>query len=155
MFHKIHAVHPLPDMQLMLWFTGGAIKQYDVRPLLKKWKKFVDLQDELLFKCVKVDAGGYGISWNDDLDLSCNELWENGSQADPMEIQRIKFIGSIIDARRQSGMSQKDLEEASGVKQPVIARLERGETNPQLLTLLRILSPLGKTIRVVNSENQV
>ena len=27
---------------------------------------------------MEVDAGGYGIVWNDDLDLSCNELYENG-----------------------------------------------------------------------------
>jgi len=27
---------------------------------------------------VKVDAGGYGISWNDDIDLSEYELWTNG-----------------------------------------------------------------------------
>ena len=25
-----------------------------------------------------VNVGGYGIVWNDDLDLSCDELWENG-----------------------------------------------------------------------------
>lgn len=31
---------------------------------------------------VKVDAGGYGVSWNDDIDLSCNELWENGTPID-------------------------------------------------------------------------
>ena len=29
---------------------------------------------------VKVDAGGYGISWNDNIDLSSNELWENGKE---------------------------------------------------------------------------
>ena len=31
-----------------------------------------------LFEQVKVDSGGYGISWNDELDLSCNELYYNG-----------------------------------------------------------------------------
>ena len=31
-----------------------------------------------LFEQVKVDKGGYGISWNGEIDLSCNELWENG-----------------------------------------------------------------------------
>lgn len=33
-----------------------------------------------LFEQVKVDAGGYGISWNDEIDLSCNELYENGER---------------------------------------------------------------------------
>ena len=31
-----------------------------------------------LFEQVKVDDGGYGVSWNDEIDLSCDELWENG-----------------------------------------------------------------------------
>jgi len=30
------------------------------------------------FRAVRVDAGGYGISWNDDIDLSEYELWTNG-----------------------------------------------------------------------------
>ena len=31
-----------------------------------------------LFELVKVDAGGYGVSWNDDLDLSADELYTEG-----------------------------------------------------------------------------
>ena len=31
-----------------------------------------------MFNAVSVDPGGYGISWNDDIDLSCDELWEHG-----------------------------------------------------------------------------
>ncbi len=31
-----------------------------------------------LFKQVKVDVGGYGIIWNDELDLECNELYFEG-----------------------------------------------------------------------------
>jgi len=30
------------------------------------------------FRALHVDAGGYGISWNDDIDLSEYELWTNG-----------------------------------------------------------------------------
>jgi predicted transcriptional regulator len=41
------------------------------------------------------------------------------------------------------------LEELSGVRQPVIARLENGETDPHLTTILKILRPLGKTLAVV------
>ncbi|WP_423805896.1 DUF2442 domain-containing protein [Phascolarctobacterium succinatutens] len=43
------------------------------------WQPFKALKyTNVLFNLVKVDVGGYGISWNDDLDLSCDELWENG-----------------------------------------------------------------------------
>ena len=37
----------------------------------------------------------------------------------------------------------------SGVKQPVIARMESGATSPQLETILKVLAPLGKTLAVV------
>ena len=37
----------------------------------------------------------------------------------------------------------------SGVKQPVIARMEKGKTNPRLDTVLKVLAPLGKTLQVV------
>jgi len=51
----------------------------DVSPLFDKWESFKALDSVSgLFEQVKVDAGGYGISWNDDIDLSCEELYQNG-----------------------------------------------------------------------------
>ncbi len=67
---------------------------------------------------------------------------------------RVAIIGELIRARQEAGISQKRLEELSGVKQPVIARMERGQTNPQIDTLLKLLAPLGKTIAVVPLEKQ-
>lgn len=43
----------------------------------------------------------------------------------------------------------KKPEELNGVKQPVIARMEKGLTNPQLETVLKVLEPLGMTLKVV------
>ena len=56
----------------------GVTKIYDVKPLFKQIPAFEELKDSHLFSDVTVDVGGYGIVWNDDLDLSCDELWENG-----------------------------------------------------------------------------
>lgn len=150
MFHKIYNVKSLSDMTLLVWFADGEVKKYDVKPLMSKWKAFTALQDDQLFRLAKVDAGGYGISWNDDLDLACNELWDNGVSVDLVKMQRDQLIEHLSEVRRQAGMSQKMLEETSGVKQPVIARLECGDTNPQLETILRVLLPLGKTLCIVN-----
>ena len=68
---------------------------------------------------------------------------------------RAAIIGELIKARQEQGISQKQLEEISGVKQPVIARMERGHTSPQLDTLLKVLAPLGKTLAVVPLENKI
>ena len=62
---------------------------------------------------------------------------------------RVSIIGELIRARQEQGISQKKLEELSGVKQPVIARMEKGTTSPQIDTILKVLAPLGKTLAVV------
>ena len=62
---------------------------------------------------------------------------------------RVAIIGEIVKARTEQGISQRDLGEMSGVSQPVIARMEKGSTIPQIDTLLKILIPLGKTLAVV------
>lgn len=65
---------------------------------------------------------------------------------------RVALIGEMIKAREEKGISQKKLEELSGVKQPVIARMETGKTIPQIETVLKVLGALGKTLAVVPLE---
>ena len=81
MFHKIKNVSALPEFKLSVQFSEGVTKIYDVKPLFEKLSAFEAFKDNPQeFFCVTVDVGGYGIIWNDDLDLSCDELWENGVQ---------------------------------------------------------------------------
>ena len=58
------------------------------------------------------------------------------------------LMGELIEARHKQGISQKRLEELSGVSQPVIARMEKGITSPQISTLLKVLRPLGLTVKI-------
>ena len=79
MFYRVQAVKPLEKYKLLVTFQNGETKNYDVKPLFDKWAVFKDLiYINGLFQQVKVDEGGYGISWNDDIDLSCDELYYNG-----------------------------------------------------------------------------
>ena len=77
-FHQVKDVSALTGLKLSIQFTNGTTKIYDVAPLMRRFSAFKLLKDESLFRDVGVDQGGYGIIWNDDLDLSCDELWENG-----------------------------------------------------------------------------
>ncbi|MCL2760045.1 MAG: helix-turn-helix domain-containing protein [Desulfuromonadales bacterium] len=61
---------------------------------------------------------------------------------------RVAMMIEIAKARKERGISQKKLEEMSGVKQPIIARMEKGSTSPQLDTILKVLAPLGKTLYI-------
>ena len=62
---------------------------------------------------------------------------------------RVELIGELIKARQERGITQQKLEALSGVKQPVIARLERGTTVPSISTLLKLLTPLGMKLSIV------
>ena len=78
MFEKIKSIEPLNDFVLRAIFENGIVRLYDVKPIMNKIGAFQDLKNNRIFKNVKVDTGGYGISWNDYLDLECTELWEKG-----------------------------------------------------------------------------
>ena len=79
MFHRVKEVNIIKDYILQITFEDGNNKYYDVSKLFQKWEIFLNLKTVVgLFEQVKVDKGGYGISWNEEIDLSCNELWENG-----------------------------------------------------------------------------
>ena len=64
---------------------------------------------------------------------------------------RVEIISSIIDARQAKGLSQKELAEITGIKQPAIARLENGHISPSVDTINRLLAPLGKRLAVVDA----
>ena len=79
MFHRIRSATPLSEYSLLVCFENGEKKVYDVGQLFEKIEAFEALAvTEGLFRQVKVDAGGYGVSWNDDIDLSCDELYLRG-----------------------------------------------------------------------------
>ena len=78
MFHKIKNVTVLPDFKLSVQFAEGVTKIYDVLPLIEKFEAFKPLKNAELFSSAETDTGGYGVIWNDDIDISCDELFENG-----------------------------------------------------------------------------
>ena len=82
MFHKIKNISPLPEYRLSVQFAEGCTKIYDMKPLFERIPFFAELKDPHLFSDVTVDIGGHGIVWNDDLDLACDELWENGVEVE-------------------------------------------------------------------------
>ena len=72
------------------------------------------------------------------------------SQAEKEKINfEIEIIGKMIEAREEKGLTQRELAEITGIKQPAIARLESMKTTPNIDTLFKILNPLGYTISIV------
>ena len=154
MFHKITSLATLPDYVLLVGFSSGEFKQFDLKSLMNKYPPFAALKNvNGLYEQAKIDAGGYGIVWNDDLDISAEGIYEKGvacSAPDDIEKYRQNLLSALVRVRQDAGLSKKQLEILSGVAQPCIARTEKGTTDPKLSTVLKMLEPLGLTLSITN-----
>lgn len=58
------------------------------------------------------------------------------------------IMQAMIDARKASGLTQKQLSERTGIAQADISKLESGNANPSLKTLQRLAAGMGMKVRV-------
>lgn len=58
------------------------------------------------------------------------------------------IMQAMIDSRKASGMTQKQLAEKTGINQADISRLERGSANPSLRTLQRLARGMGMRLKL-------
>jgi len=58
------------------------------------------------------------------------------------------IISKIIERRQELGISQRDLEKLTGVRQEAICRIENMKNMPQLDTLIKLMEPLGLRLSV-------
>lgn len=93
-FYRVQSVEPKDNFILSVLFTDGVKTEYDIKPLFAKWDVFNNLKIiKGLFQQVKVDAGGYGISWNDEINLASEELRLNGEKVAPQNESLSDEIG--------------------------------------------------------------
>lgn len=78
---KVRSVRTGSDKTLWVQFDNGISKRYDCKPLLTA-EPFRALQNDALFRAAHADAGGYGVIWNDEIDLAESEIWINGMEAE-------------------------------------------------------------------------
>lgn len=108
MFHKIRSVIPLDNYELRVEFCEGITKIYDVKQLFSAFEVFNKLKKNHLFNKVKVDKGGYGIIWNKEIDLACDDLFYDGVTI------KSRFDGLIAarDATEIWGLNESTLRKA-------------------------------------------
>ncbi len=150
MYRKIKAVKPLENLKLSAVFQDGTEKEYNVGMLSSIFPQFKEFEtNPELFAQVKVDVGGYGISWNDELDLSADEIWECGTTVGKQEMGLANMVAERLASARDSvGMTQSRLAEETGIYQADISKIERGLANPSILTLQRLADGMDMEIMV-------
>ena len=85
---KIVSAKAVSDRTLLIEFSDKAIKKYDISRLLEK-EMFAALKSPSFFKNFRVEAGGYGLVWNEDVDISEYELWTNGVTCTDVDMKLI------------------------------------------------------------------
>ena len=142
MFKKIVAVRATSDTKLVAWFLSGEVRQFDADDLPSP-------QVETIHD-VTVKEGGDAIVWGDGYEIDCESLYDMSTDVDVVGAECERVIKEVVTARRVSGLSQARLAMAAGMKQPVVARLETQVNSPRIDTLLKVLNPLGKTLKIVD-----
>lgn len=151
MTHRIISVKPIDNMMLSVVFQNGIEKTYDISSLYDVFPQFRILEKEkYLFEEVQVDVGGYGISWNDELDIDANSIWEEGTETGVrQEIDVMHLLAdSLIRSREMVGLTQKQLSDKVGIYQADISKIERGLANPSVSTLKRLADGLDVELRI-------
>ena len=77
-----------------------------------------------------------------------NELEITEEDEQVIRIEK-ELIETMVRIREEKDLTQSELAKICGVKQPVIARLEKAVHSPQLDSLLRVLVPMGYSLQIV------
>ena len=147
MHRIITDVQPKDNLTILATFADGEIVSFDVKTMFEKHPVFRLLEGEELFREVKVDGVGYGVYWNDEIDLSSDGIYLRGEHVGKTDPEpRILLGQAVAEARESASMSQRELSRSSGVMQAEISKIEQGKGNPTLLTLQKLAKSLGRTI---------
>ena len=147
MFHRAVELKYLDGTAVEVLFQDGIVKQYDISGLFSKYPQLKALNDRGLFLQGKLSA--YGITWNDDLDLETETIYEEGKTVRTEKpAANLLVAQTVAAARAQSGLSQTQLAALTGIDQSDLSKIERGVSNPSVSTLERIAKALGGNLLI-------
>ena len=85
--------------------------------------------------------------------VATEEIYLDTLDADALQPE-LTIAQAMIDARKESGLTQKQLSERTGIAQADISKLERGNANPSLRTLQRLAAGMGMNVRIEFVSNK-
>lgn len=123
---RIETVTPLAGLDVLVFFRDGSLRKIDLRPLLKVDRKFKPILHQTeLFTTVRVQVGGYGITWGEDLDIADTALYQAGQPVPLCQEDFAAYIANNLittaEAAELMGCSRQNVNDlvSRGVLQPV------------------------------------
>ncbi|MCQ2802830.1 MAG: helix-turn-helix domain-containing protein [Bacilli bacterium] len=131
------------DLNIRVLFGSGITKSFDMGTLIDRRPELIALKDRKLFEKGKLSTS-YGISWNDDIDIAIEYIYDHGTIVENEENYLQYVIGyRIKKARISRGFNQTKLSKLTGIAQGDISKLENGLLNPSVTLLSRIAKALN------------
>ena len=148
MFMNATKVRFLEDVTLELTFQDGKIIRYDMARLFSKYPQLEELRrNRKLFLSGHLDVGGYGVIWNDELDIDATSVYECGEVVGHEDTTINQKIGVLLATTREGqGLTQVELSKLSHVDQGDISKIEKGLGNPTIAKINKLFKALGKSI---------
>jgi len=109
MHHVIKSIYVVEEYKIVVQFVEGITKIWDLDPWFTRYPKFLKFKtNPCLFYDVRVDVGGCGIIWDDELDMDCNAIFDEG------EVVITPFDGliSLSDACKLWNLNESTLRKA-------------------------------------------
>ena len=132
-----------------LYFLNGVVKRYDILSLADKFPQLNALKDRKLFLQGKL-FGWSGVYWNDDLDISCETVYEEGVDVSKEydDIDNVVLGYKIRELRRNADLSQVELAVKAGIDQSDLSKIEKGLANPSIKQISKVLAVLNQRITI-------
>lgn len=133
---------------IFVLYADGVCKKYDVTQYAPTIEHYDQLKNVSFFQQAKLDAP-YTIYFNDDVDLDCDTVYEEGLTVESPENAFELCLGYEIKiARISKNLTQKRLSELTGIAQADISKLEKGLLNPSIKLIKRITDAIGKKLEI-------
>ena len=144
MFVKARKVKFLDGVKLDVTFQDGKIIRYDMSKQFDKYPQLIELRNNRkLFLNGKIDQVGWAIIWNEDLDFDATSIYFGGEQVGFETPSLNDYFGSLINqAMSEKKITQSELARRSKINQADIWRLIKGEGNPTLAKIQKVLDAL-------------
>lgn len=62
------------------------------------------------------------------------------------------LVWQLVKKRKELGLSQREVAKLSGIRQPMIARIEKGKTIPRIDTFVKLCMVLDFHIQLLNTN---
>lgn len=109
---------PIENLRVLVIFENRELKIFDVKKLFKEYPEYEALKDLSLFNSLEVEPGGYGISWNSELDCSEGELWEDGETVN-------LNLDDIIDFLKYGLLNSKEVTNLLGCSRQYVNEMSK------------------------------